>query len=273
VSHLITVDASALRARERMLKKYGASLFRSGPRFSKSTVVKDEADPEPRFCIEGLCVLFDTPILNQHGDTIVFEPTAFDKYFESGRRPDFWLNHDKTKVVGSNTELCILNEGVAFRLPLANKDYAATIKEMVASGAQDSISIGFIELKTRNEECFGHPVKFIEEADLVEVSAVPVGACKQAFSRLIDANNEPPLHESVNTSMFAIDYGMHNIKVIKKDNEVAIDWIERKLSALQTGIDNDEPHMVAMTSDQSNRLQTERYDDMISERRSNMHRM
>jgi hypothetical protein len=30
VSHLITVDASALRARERMLKKYGASLFRSG---------------------------------------------------------------------------------------------------------------------------------------------------------------------------------------------------------------------------------------------------
>jgi HK97 family phage prohead protease len=273
LSDLIIVEASALRERERMLKKYGASLFRSGPRFAKLTSVKDDADAEPRFCIEGLCVLFDTPILNQHGDTIVFEPTAFDKYFESGRRPDFWLNHDKTKVVGSNTELCILNEGVAFRLPLANKDYAATIKEMVASGAQDSISIGFIELKTRNEECFGHPVKFIEEADLVEVSAVPVGACKQAFSRLIDANNEPPLHESVNTSMFAIDYGMHNIKVIKKDNEVAIDWIERKLSALQTGIDNDEPHMVAMTSDQSNRLQTERYDDMISERRSNMHRM
>jgi HK97 family phage prohead protease len=267
----IIVDASALRARERMYAKYGASLFRKGPRFAKLTTVKDDANAEPRFCVEGLCVLFDTPILNQHGETIVFEPKAFDKYFESGRRPDFWLRHDKTKVVGSNTELCILDEAVAFRLQLANNDHAATIKEMVESGAQDSISIGFKELKTRNEICFGHPVKFIEEADLVEVSAVPVGACKQAFSRLINANNEPPLHESVNTTMFAIEYDWHNIKIIKKENEADIDRIERKLSASQTGIDNDEPHMVAsMTSDQCSRIVSNRYDQLRTERRANI---
>jgi hypothetical protein len=37
-----------------MFKKYGASLFRNGPRFSKSTVVEDDAAAEPRFCVEGL---------------------------------------------------------------------------------------------------------------------------------------------------------------------------------------------------------------------------
>jgi HK97 family phage prohead protease len=251
-----------------MFKKYGASLFRNGPRFSKSTVVKDDADAEPLICLEGICVLFDTPILNQHCDTIVFEPKAFDKYFESGRRPDFWLRHDAKKVVGANVELCIFNEGLAFRFPLANKEYAATIKEMVKSGAQDSISIGFKELKTRNEICFGHPVRFIEEADLVEVSAVPVGACKQAFSRLIDANNEPPLHESVNTSMFAIEYGMHSIKIIKKENEADIDRIERRLSALQTGIDNDEPQAMITSVDRCNQIETEWYDRLQNERRT-----
>jgi HK97 family phage prohead protease len=265
----IIVDASALRARERMFAKYGASLFRKGPRFAKSIAIKDDADAEPLICLEGICVLFDTPILNQHVDTIAFEATAFDKYFASGRRPDFWLRHDPTKVVGANVELCILDKAVAFRLQLANNNHAATIKEMVKSGAQDSISIGYKELKTRNELCFGHPVKFIEEADLVEISAVPVGACKQAFSRLIDANKEPPLHESVNTTIFAIEYDWHNIKVIKKENEADIDRIECRLSALQAGIDDDEPEAVLLpsTSDQCNRAVTERYDDMISARR------
>jgi HK97 family phage prohead protease len=200
----------------------------------------------------------------------VFEPTAFDKYFESAKRPDLWLSHDPTKVVGTNVELCILNEGIAFRLELTNNAYASTIKEMVESGTQASVSIGFIELKTRNEVLFGHPVKIIVEADLVEASLVPVGACKAAFARLIDANHEPPLHESVNTSMFAIEYGMHNIKVIKNDNEVDIDIIERKLSALQAGIDNDEPQAMVTSTDKSNRIETERYDRLQHERRANI---
>jgi HK97 family phage prohead protease len=272
VTQAIIVDASALRVRERMLKNYGASLFRKGPRFAKSTAVKDDADAEPRLCIEGIGVLFETPILNKRGETIVFEPTAFDIYFSSGKRPDFWFSHDPTKVFGSNTELCILKEGVAFRLPLTNESYASTVKGMIESGEQASVSIGFTELKTRNEVCFGHPVKFIEEAELVEVSLVPVGACKQAFARLIDANNEPPLHESVNTSMFAIEYGMHNIKVIRKDNEAEIDRIERKLSALQTVIDNDESYLVApsMTVDQCNRIVSGRYDQLRTKQRANL---
>jgi hypothetical protein len=46
--------------------------------------------------------------------------------------------------------------------------------------------------------------------------------------------------------------------------------LKRRLSALQAGIDTDEPHLVArsMTPDQSNRIRTQQYDDMISARRT-----
>jgi hypothetical protein len=70
--------------------------------------------------------------------------------------------------------------------------------------------------------------------------------------------------------MFAIEYGMHNIKVIKNDNEVDIDIIERKLSALQAGIDNDEPQAMVTSTDKSNRIETERYDRLQHERRANI---
>jgi hypothetical protein len=165
--------------------------------------------------------------------------------------------------------LCILNEGVAFRLDLTNVTNAAKIEELVMSG-HDGISIGFTELKTRNEVLFGHPVKMIDEAAIREISLVPRGACKQAFCRLIDANSEPPLRESVNTTMFGVEYDLHSIKVIKEDNEIAIRWLERKLQSLQAAAEYDEPHLVAcsMTSDQCSRIVTERHERLQNERRA-----
>jgi HK97 family phage prohead protease len=263
----IVIDPSALRARERMFKKYGASLFRNGPRFAKSiTTAKDNP---PRLCIEGLGITFDTPILNKYGEAIIFGPNSFDEYFKSSTRPPFWQSHDATTAFGANTELCILNEGVAFRLDLTNVTNAAKIEELVMSG-HDGISIGFTELKTRNEVLFGHPVKMIDEAEIREISLVPRGACKQAFCRLIDANNEPPLHESVNSDMFGIEYGLHNIKIIKEDNEAGIDWIERKLQSLQAAAEYNEPQAVvrSLTADHCSRIETERYARLQSARRT-----
>jgi hypothetical protein len=85
---------------------------------------------------------------------------------------------------------------------------------------------------------------------------------------VIDANNEPPLHASVNSTMFGIEYDLHSIKIGKEDIDTDIDSLKRRLSALQAGMYDDEPFALSMTSDQSNRLQTERYNDMISERRA-----
>jgi HK97 family phage prohead protease len=266
----IDIDASALRARERMWKKYGASLFRNGPLFSKSTEVNDDADAEPLFCIEGLGLEFEKLIVNKLGETILFEPPSFDKYFESGRRPEMWLGHNSSKVIGSNVELCLLDEGIAFRFQLPNTASGKAVKDMVLSGEQTSISVGFTQLGARNEVHFGHTVTHIYEAEIREISVVPVGACKTAFVRVIDANNEPPLRASVNSTMFGIEYDLHSIKIGKEDIDTDIDSLKRRLSALQAGIDTDEPHLVArsMTPDQSNRIQTQQYDDMISARRT-----
>ena len=253
-----------------MFRKYGASLFRNGPRFAKSTAVKDDADDEPRFCIEGLGLEFGKLIVNKLGETILFEPTSFDKYFATGRRPEMWLGHDNSKVIGSNVELCVLDEGIAFRFSLPDTACGKVVKDMVLSGEQTSISVGFTQLGARDEVHFGHNVTHIYEAEIRELSVVPVGACKTAFVRLIDANKEPPLHESVNSTLFGVEYDLHSIKVIREDNEADIDRLKLKLSALEAATYEDEPTSVArpMTVDQYNRHQTDRYEKMQSERRA-----
>jgi HK97 family phage prohead protease len=250
LSHFITVDASALRARERMLKKYGASLFRNGPRFAKSTAVKDDSDAEPRFCVEGLGVELDTLILNKLGEIIIIEPKAFDGYFASGNRPMVWLEHDETKVVGANAELCLLNEGVAFRIPLTNSVYATAAKQLIQSGTHTSVSIGYHELRGCDEMHFGHKVRHIQEASIHEISICPRGASKKAFARIINANCEPPLHESVNTTMFAIEYDWHNINRLKDENEADAERLTQRLAVLQAETWQDEPVVRSLTADQ-----------------------
>jgi HK97 family phage prohead protease len=270
LSHLITVDASALRARERMLKKYGKAISCMGPRFAKSTAVKDDAGAKPHFCVEGLGLEFEKLIVNKLGETILFEPNSFDKYFESGRRPEMWLRHNSSNVIGSNVELCLLDKGIAFRFPLPDTPSGKAVKDMVLSGEQTSISVGFTQLIARDEVHCGHTVTHIEEAEIREISVCPRGACATAFVRLIDAHKEPPLHASVNSTMFGIEHDLHYIGIIKEDIDTDIDSLKRRLSALQAAAEYDEPHLVArsMTPDQCNRLQTERYEAMISDRRT-----
>jgi HK97 family phage prohead protease len=254
-----------------MLKKYGASLFRNGPLFAKSAhYAEPPADREPNFCIEGLGVSFETLIINKDGETIWFEPGAFDNYFASGRQPEMWLGHDKNRVVGSNVELCVLDEGIAFRFQLPDTAYGKAVKDMVLSGEQTSISVGFTQLSIRNEVHFGHNVIHILEAEIREVSLCPRGACKKAFARLIDANHEPPLHESVNSAMFGIEYDIHNLRVGRADIGADIRMLKKTLSTLEAGTYHGEPQVVtrSMTAAQSNRLQTEWYARLQHERRA-----
>jgi HK97 family phage prohead protease len=274
VRQIINIDARDMRARDQMLKKYVATIVREKPRFAQSRVAVDDADDEPLLSIEGLGITFNTVILNKKGETIVFEPGAFDKYIAGSARPNFQLNHDPTKVFGSNIELCLLNVGIAFRLPLTNKHYAATIVEMVQSRKQACISIGFTELKTRNEVLSGHLVKFIEEAEIREISLCPRGACKRAFARLINANNEPPLNESVNTDMFGIEYGLHNIEILKEDNHFAISSLVERLSALKAAMPCHEPQTIqpSMTAFESNRHTTDRYEELAASARRRLRR-
>ena len=246
------------RNQERMFRRYGASIFRDGRRFAKSDVAETEIDDEPRFCAEGLGLEFDTLIVNKVGEIILFEPTSYDAYFSSGKRPEFWVGHDSTKVVGSNVELSILNEGVAFRFELPNTMLGKAVKDAVLSGEKTSISVGFVELKGHDEIHFGRKVHHITEASIREISVVPVGASKKAFCRIIDANREPSLDESVNTVMFGIEYDMHNIKVLKDDNEFAIRTLKRDLLLLQDEHDGSDEQPMSFASYESEFEKSER---------------
>lgn len=233
-----------------MFRSHGASLFRDGRRFAKSTITERDSGDEQRLCIEGLGVELETLIADKHGNIILIKENAFDNSFASGSRPPVWLNHDKTKVVGPHAELCLLKEGVAFRLPLSNSANARLAKEMIETGDQTSVSIGFTKNRTHDEIHFGHNVQYVDEATIDEISIVSYGASKNAFCRIIDANFESPLHESVNTTMFGLEYDMHSIKRLSCDNQIALQRVTRDLLLLQDEHqDSDEPITLHRVSD------------------------
>jgi HK97 family phage prohead protease len=257
-----------------MFRKYGASMFRDGQRFAKSTAAVADVDDEPHFCVEGLSIETEKLLVNKLGETIWFEPTAFDDDIASGNKPELWHSHDKTKVVGSNVELCAVNVGVAFRFQLPNTTLGQAVKDMVLSGEQNSVSIGFTEVKTRDEVHFGHKVRHIEQASIREVSICPRGASSKAFARIIDANKEPPLRESVGTTMFGIEYDLHAVKILSEDNHTDMLLLARRLLALNGEHQySDEPITFSIMASQSNRIQTETIEQMQRQRRAKLRSM
>lgn len=214
------------------MQRYGRYLGRSRP------VRKDDGDDdyEPRLCIEGIAVLTDEPIGLKTGEVIVIERGAFNAHLSSGARTEFWFAHDPKEVIGSTAsglELVETDNGLAFRFPLTNKRYAATIERMVTSGTQAAISVGITHTKARQETIGRHKVTFVEAAELRECSLVEAGACEQAFARLVDANRSPPLRESIDSTPFKIESGLHTVKVKTDKSASHIDALKRRFALLE----------------------------------------
>jgi HK97 family phage prohead protease len=224
---VIVVDTSL---HDKMMKRYGRYIGRPPERAEESD------DDEPRLCIEGIAVLTDEPIGLKTGEIIVIEKGAFDAHLSSGARTEMWLAHDPKEVIGSTTsgmEFAKTNNGLAFRFPLTNKRYAATIERMVTSGIQAAISVGITHTKARQETIGRHKVTFIEVAELRECSLVEAGACEQAFARLIDANCSPPLRESINSTPFRIESGIHTVKVKAEKQAAQIEAMKTRTALLE----------------------------------------
>lgn len=206
---MIVIDSSL---HDKMMQRYGRYLGRARP---VGNVDYDD-DCEPRLCIEGIAVLTHEPIGLSTGEIIVIEAGAFDAHFASGARTEMWLAHDSTEVIGSTLsgmEFAETDNGLAFRFPLTNKRYAATIERMVSSGKQAAISVGITYTKARQETIGRHQVTFVESAVLRECSLVAAGACDSAFARLIDANYCPSLRDSINSTPFKLEGGLHTVKI------------------------------------------------------------
>jgi HK97 family phage prohead protease len=229
VNYLVGIDTSA---HDKMMAKYGRFLFRDRPPRSEN----ENAEDEPKLCIEGVAVIFNEPILNKEGEILVFERGCFNEHFSNRRRTEFWIAHDPSNVVGStisDLEIFTNEDVVAFRMSLTNQRYAATIKRMVESKTQAAISVGITRSKERVELVGKHKVVFIENAELRECSLVAEGACEQAFARLIDARYNGTLQESINTQPFNIEQGLHNIRRQREKSASAMRDLAERLDALQ----------------------------------------
>jgi HK97 family phage prohead protease len=261
VPQTIFIEPSAIRAREKMMARYGRiiSQFYSKP---------DSLEAEANLAIEGWAVLFNEPIALQSGEIVVFERGSFDKYL-ANRKTDFLLAHDSTEIIGSTDsglELHVTDRGLAFRMPLNNKRYAPTIKRKVESKSQSAISVGVTWIKTRAQTIGKHDVVFVEEVELREASLVGEGCCPQAFATLIDANDSPSLKDSVNSPSFKLESVAHNVRTSFRKKMRTLEALTERITALQQM-----PQPVrSMTAAESNALDTQRIEQMQSERRASL---
>jgi HK97 family phage prohead protease len=192
-----------------------------------------EPDEESSLCVEGLAVITDEPIATKNGDIIVFESSAFNEYLANAARPEFWLEHNSSKVVAkSGVEIAKIEGGIVFRAPITGSRYESKVQRMVDSKDQAAISIGVTHNKYRKEKVGDHDVIFVERATIDEVSLVKAGAVETAFARLVDSRYAS-LKESAKSKPFAIERGIHDIRVQHGKVVDRLAVLARKLSALE----------------------------------------
>jgi HK97 family phage prohead protease len=215
MNYLANIDTSGY---DRMKTRY-SRFMQSRPK-AASFGRNDEIDEErSNICVEGIAVLFNELIVTKTGDLIVFENSCFDSHLASGKRTEMWFAHDPSHVIGSTDtgmEFVTTDKFLAFRLPLTNERYAASVKEKIESGKQSAISVGITRTKERTEKIAGRDVIFIEQAELRENSLVAEGACIQSYARLIDSELTPPLRDSVHSNAFMLDATQHHANVLER---------------------------------------------------------
>jgi HK97 family phage prohead protease len=130
----------------------------------------------------GLCIPYNSPSEGLEFVEIIV-PGAFAKSLASGKsaienRPiTFVFRHDDMSEYGdtsTNLKLEDTPDGIRFSLDIP--DYAIHLKEAVASGRIKDMSFEFYCIKDRWED----NTRFVVEADLVHISAVPEGAYPMA---------------------------------------------------------------------------------------------
>lgn len=132
--------------------------------------------------LEGLAIPYNSPSEGLEFIEII-QPGAFKKSLETGRsatenRPiTFVFRHDDMSEYGdteTNLKLQDTEEGVRFTLDIP--EYAVHLREAVSSGRIKDMSFEFYCIRDRWED----NTRYVLEADLVHISAVPEGAYPKA---------------------------------------------------------------------------------------------
>ena len=154
-----------------------------------------------------LSAVICTRDLDRQGDVV--EPGGLD-FGNFMLNPVLLWNHDMGQPpVGKVIELQRTGEVVEAVIEFADTPFAREVAQLYAGGYLNTFSIGFLPKKFRRleEADFrdlgislkdrGKPGFFIEQAELVEVSVVPVPANPQALAKALDCAKEEVLRKAL----------------------------------------------------------------------------
>ncbi|RCW80927.1 HK97 family phage prohead protease [Phyllobacterium bourgognense] len=134
--------------------------------------------------LQGYVVRYNKPHVFK-GAVDVFVKGSFDASLASRKRIEFWIDHKSgTEMASTDDDLELMSDetGLAFRL----KNPPTPLIAEVRSRRITAMSAGSRTLRQEYKEVGGERVRFILEADLVEISMVKAGAVKQAFIDVVD---------------------------------------------------------------------------------------
>lgn len=154
---------------------------------TKAAHFPDRKSTSSKEALQGYVVRFNKPHLFK-GGVDVFVKGCFDASLASRKRIGFWIDHKSgTELASTDDDLELLADetGLAFRL---NNPLAPFVQE-VRGRRITAMSAASRTLRHEYKQMDGARVRFILEADLVEVSMVKAGAVKQAFIEVVDTTS------------------------------------------------------------------------------------
>ena len=130
--------------------------------------------------------------VDRHGDVVLAQGWRLAAYRQN---PVFLWAHDYTRpVIGRARAVWAETERLLARMEFAPTGFAQEVAALYRSGYQQGVSVGFKPLRyeERRQEQTGAflGIRFLEQ-ELLEVSAVPVPANRQALRRALAPELEP----------------------------------------------------------------------------------
>ena len=139
--------------------------------------------------------------VDRHGDVVLAQGWRLQAYL---RNPVFLWAHDYARpAIGRALSVWTEPGQLLARLEFAPTDFAREVAALYRTGYQQGVSVGFKPLRyeERRQERTGAflGIRFLEQ-ELLEVSAVPVPANRQALRRAVQSTNgheSSPMAESI----------------------------------------------------------------------------
>jgi HK97 family phage prohead protease len=114
-------------------------------------------------------------VVDRMGDIVKIAGIKIDNYLKN---PVVLFNHNPDKIIGKALEVLKTNDSLIVKIQFANTPLAQEVKELVAEGFLNTLSIGFMSLQYKQNDNSNGII--YESVELLEVSVVSVPANPEA---------------------------------------------------------------------------------------------